>query len=152
MSDPQKGTAQQGTAQRLAEQVVAGMLAKDEFTRWLGVEVVEVAPAWSVCRMTVRPEMVNGFGVAHGGIVYSLADSAFAFACNTQGKVAMSIENGITYPAAVHPGDVLSAVAVEESASRRLGYYRVVVSNQRSETVGIFHGTAYKTSQVHPLP
>ena len=138
--------------QRLAEQVVAGMLAKDEFTRWLGIEVVEIAPAWCVCRMTVRPEMVNGFGVAHGGIVFSLADSAFAFACNTQGKITMSIENGITYPAAVQVGDVLTAVAVEETASRRLGYFRVVVSNHQSETVGLFHGTAYRTSQEHPLP
>ena len=137
-------------AQKRAEQVVAGMLAKDEFSRWLGVLVLEVAPAKSVCRMTVRPEMVNGFGVAHGGIVFSLADSAFAFACNTQGRIAMSIENGITYPGPVHPGDVLTASAVEESACRRLGYYRVVVTNQKNETVGLFHGTAYKTSQEHP--
>jgi acyl dehydratase len=64
----------------------------------------------------------------------------------------MSIENGITYPAAVQVGDVLTAVAVEETASRRLGYYRVVVRNQKDETVGIFHGTAYKTSQEHVLP
>jgi acyl-CoA thioesterase len=152
VSEAQRGSAQQGTAQQLAEQVVAAMLAKDEFSRWLGVEVVEVAPARSVCRMTVRPEMVNGFGVAHGGIVFSLADSAFAFACNTQGRIAMSIENGITYPGPVHPGDLLTAAAVEESASRRLGYYRVVVTNQKSEIVGLFHGTAYKTSQEHPLP
>lgn len=138
-------------AQSLAERVVQGMLARDEFSQWLGLEVVEVEPARSVCRMTVRAEMVNGFGVAHGGIVFSLADSAFAFACNTQGKIAMSIENGITYPAAVHVGDALTAVAVEESASRRLGYYRVVVTNQKSEIVGLFHGTAYKTSQEHPL-
>lgn len=138
-------------AQSLAERVVQGMLARDEFSRWLGLEVVEVEPARSVCRMVVRAEMVNGFGVAHGGIVFSLADSAFAFACNTQGKIAMSIENGITYPAAVHVGDALTAVAVEESASRRLGYCRVVVTNQKSEIVGLFHGTAYKTSQEHPL-
>jgi acyl-CoA thioesterase len=144
--------AQRGPAQRLAERVVEGMLARDEFSRWLGIEVVEVQPARCICTMTVRDDMVNGFGVAHGGIVFSLADSAFAFACNTQGKIAMSIENGITYPAPVHPGDVLTAVAVEESASRRLGYYRVVVTNQKQETVGIFHGTVYKTSQEHPLP
>jgi acyl-CoA thioesterase len=137
--------------QSRSEQIVAGMLAKDQFSRWLGVEVEEIAPARCVCRMTVREEMVNGFGVAHGGIVFSLADSAFAFACNTQGRIAMSIENAITYPMPVRPGDRLTAVASEESASRRLGFYRVDVTNQRSETVALFRGTVYKTSQEHPL-
>ncbi len=138
--------------QRRAEQIVEGMLARDEFTRWLGVDVVEIRPAYCVCRMTVRDEMVNGFGVAHGGITFSFADSAFAFACNTQGRIALSIENGITYPAPVHPGDVLTATATEETASSRLGFYRVVVTNQQSETVAIFRGTVYKTNQEHPLP
>jgi acyl-CoA thioesterase len=136
--------------QSRAEHIVAGMVAKDEFSRWLGVEVTETGPARCVCRMVVREEMVNGFGVAHGGIVFSLADSAFAFACNTQGRIAMSIENAITYPMPVRPGDRLTAVASEESASRRLGFYRVDVTNQRRETVALFRGTAYKTSQEHP--
>jgi acyl-CoA thioesterase len=138
--------------QRGAEQIVEGMLARDEFTRWLGIDVLEIRPAYCVCRMTVRDEMVNGFGVAHGGITFSFADSAFAFACNTQGRIALSIENGITYPAPVHPGDVLTATATEETASSRLGFYRVVVTNQQSETVAIFRGTVYKTNQEHPLP
>jgi acyl-CoA thioesterase len=136
--------------QRRADQVVEGMLARDEFSRWLGLEVVELRQAHCICRMTVRDEMVNGFGVAHGGIVFSFADSAFAFACNTQGRIAMSIENSITYPAPVHPGDLLTAVAEEESASFRLGFYRVRVTNQREEIVALFRGTVYKTSQEHP--
>ena len=135
--------------QRAAERIVEGMLVRDEFSRWLGLDVMEVRPAYCVCRMTVRDDMVNGFGVAHGGIVFSLADSAFAFACNTQGRVAMSIENGITYPAPVRPGDVLTAVAVEDAIGRRLGFYRVRVTNQAGEGVGIFHGTSYTTSQEH---
>ncbi len=137
-------------AQRRAERIVAGMLARDEFSRWLGLEVVELAPAYCVCRMQVRREMVNGFDVAHGGIVFALADSAFAFACNTQGRIAMSIENGLTYPAPAHAGDLLTAVAREDAAGRRLGFYAVRVTNQRDELVAIFHGTAYKTSQEHP--
>jgi len=137
-------------AQRRAEQVVDGMLAKDEFSRWLGVDLLQVKPAFCVCRMLVRKEMMNGFGVGHGGIVFSLADSAFAFACNTQGRIAMSIENSITYPASVHPGDILTAVAEEESASNRLGFYRVKVTNQSEEIVALFRGTVYKTSQEHP--
>lgn len=136
--------------QRLAERIVAGMLARDEFSRWLGLEVVELGPARCHCRMIVREEMVNGFGVAHGGIVYSLADSALAFASNTHGRISMSIENGISYPATVHPGDTLSAVAVEETASYRLGFYRVRVTNQLEQTVALFRGTVYRTSEEHP--
>lgn len=136
--------------QRRAEQVVDGMLAKDEFSRWLGVDVLQLKPAYCVCRMLVRKEMMNGFDVAHGGVVFSLADSAFAFACNTQGRIAMSIENSITYPASVHTGDILTAVAEEESATNRLGFYRVQVTNQQDEIVALFRGTVYKTSQEHP--
>lgn len=135
--------------QRLAERVVERMLATDALSRWLGLEVVEVAPRRSTCRMTIRPEMVNGFGVAHGGIVFSLADSAFAFACNTHGTVTVAVDNAITYPAAIHPGDVLTAVAAEEAASNRLGYYRVVVTNQAGAVVALFKGTAYRTSRPH---
>ncbi|NOT07464.1 MAG: hydroxyphenylacetyl-CoA thioesterase PaaI [Gemmatimonadales bacterium] len=136
--------------QKRAEAIVEQMLAKDEFSRWLGIEVLVVKPASCICRMTVRDEMVNGFGVAHGGIVFSLADSAFAFASNTQGRIAMSIENGVTYPAPVHPGDRLTAEAHEESASNRLAFYRVQVTNQHDAIVGIFRGTVYKTKQEHP--
>ncbi len=137
-------------AQKRAEQVVDGMLAKDEFSRWLGVDLLQLKPSFCVSRMLVRKEMMNGFGVAHGGIAYSLADSAFAFACNAQGRIAMSIENSITYPASVHPGDILTAVAEEESATNRLGFYRVQVTNQREEIVALFRGTVYKTNQEHP--
>ncbi|HPV75061.1 MAG TPA: hydroxyphenylacetyl-CoA thioesterase PaaI [Gemmatimonadaceae bacterium] len=135
--------------QRLAERVVEGMMATDALSRWLGLEVVAVAPRHATCRMTVRPEMVNGFGVAHGGIVFSLADSAFACACNTHGTVTVAVDNTITYPAAIHPGDVLTAVADEEAGSNRLGYYRVVVTNQHDRVVALFKGTAYKTSRPH---
>ena len=77
------------------------MLEHDEFSRWLGLEVTHVAPNAATVRMTVRPEMVNGFGVCHGGIAFSLADSALAFASNTHGRLTVSIENSIRYPAAI---------------------------------------------------
>ena len=138
-------------AQRLAESVVAGMVASDAFSRWLGIEVIEVAPKHSTCRMTVRAEMVNGFGVTHGGIAFSLADSAFAFACNTHGRVTVSIENSITYPAPIVVGDVLTAVAREDAASGRLSYYSAEVRNQRNEVVGLFRGTAFRTEREHAV-
>jgi acyl-CoA thioesterase len=136
-------------AQRLAEQVVAGMLREDAFSRWLGVEVTAIAPGACTCRMTVRPEMVNGFGFAHGGIVFSLADSALAFASNSHGRVNVSIDNAVSYPAAIHRGDVLTAEAVEERRTRRLGFYRVAVTNQQGETVALFRGTVFQTEKAH---
>jgi acyl-CoA thioesterase len=136
-------------AQRLAEQVVGAMVASDAFSRWLGIELIEVAPRRSTCRLTVREEMVNGFGVTHGGIAFSLADSAFAFACNTHGMVTVSIENSITYPAPIAVGDVLTAVAQEDAASGRLSYYSAAVRNQRNEIVALFRGTAFKTAKPH---
>jgi acyl-CoA thioesterase len=136
-------------ATELAARVQQSMLARDAFSQWLGVEVLDIAPGTCTLRMTVRGEMLNGFGVAHGGIVFSVADSAFAFACNTHGRVAVSIENSITYPVAIREGDVLTAVAREEAASDRLGYYRVDVTRQRNEIVGLFRGTAYRTPKEH---
>lgn len=137
------------TPQALAERVLARMLEGDALSAWLGLEVLSIAPGQSTCRMTVRPEMVNGFGVSHGGIVFSFADSAFAFACNTHGRVTVAVDNSITYPAAIQPGDVLTAVAEEEAASNRLGYYRVVVRNQHGAMVASFRGTAYRTNKPH---
>ena len=135
--------------QQLAERVVRGMLAKDAFSEWLGVEPIEIAPRRSTLRMKVRPEMVNGFGVSHGGIVYSLADSALAFASNTHGRLTVAIENSISYPQPVSVGDTLTAVAEEESFTGRLGYYRVTVRNQNELLVAIFRGTVYRTKQEH---
>ena len=132
--------------QELAERVVAGMMAKDAFSQWLGIEVVEVRPRGVTVRMTVRDDMVNGFGVCHGGVTFALADSALAFASNTHGRVTVSIENSITYPRRVLSGDVLVATAEEESSSNRLGFFRVAVSRQ-SEVVALFRGTVYKTNQ-----
>jgi acyl-CoA thioesterase len=136
-------------AQARAERIVAGMRARDEFSRWLGLEVVELAPARCRCRMRIRPEMANGFGVAHGGVVFALADSALAFASNTHGRVTLSIENGISYPAPSRPGDTLDALATEESAGGRIAFYRVLVTNQKGDPVALFRGTVYRTSDEH---
>lgn len=135
--------------QQLAEDVVRLMMARDEFSRSLGMSVVEVAPRRSTVRLTVRPDMVNGFGVCHGAVTYALADSALAFACNTHGRVTMAIENSIGYPAAVKVGDVLTAVAVEDSATNRLGFYSVKVTNQGGVVVATFRGTVFRTQIAH---
>jgi acyl-CoA thioesterase len=136
-------------AQKLAERVVHGMVAKDLFSEWLGIEVLEIAPCRSTVRMRVRNEMVNGFGVSHGGIAYSLADSALAFAANTNGRVTVAIENAVSYPQAAHVGDVLTAVAEQEAETGNLAFYRVIVRNQKDVVVSTFRGTVYKTKKEH---
>jgi acyl-CoA thioesterase len=127
------------------------MMAKDAFSQWLGIDILEVGPATATIRMTVRPEMCNGFLVCHGGVTFAFADSAFAFACNTQGNVAVSIENSITYPTAVRSGDVLTAIAEEASSSNRILYYHVDVTKGDGTVVGLFRGTAYRTEKPHQL-
>jgi acyl-CoA thioesterase len=136
------------SAQASAEKLVAAMVARDRFSAWLGIEIVEVRPAACTVRLKVRRDMLNGFGTCHGGIPYSLADSALAFASNTHGKVTVSIENTISYPAAVNEGDVLTAVAAAESAGNRIAFYTVKITNQADTVVGLFRGTVYRTKKV----
>jgi acyl-CoA thioesterase len=137
------------TTEARAREVVEGMLARDRFSAWLGLEVLSVEAGACTCRMTVREEMVNGFGVSHGGVVFSLADSAFAFACNSSGFITVSIENSIRYPAAVHPGDILTATVTQKGGSRRLGYFAGEVIKQDGTVVGLFTGTSYRTDKPH---
>jgi len=137
-------------ADEVAREVVARMLARDTFSQWLGVELVEVAAQRAVIRMTVRPEMANGFGFAHGGIVYSFADSAHAFATNSSGEISVAIDCSISYPASIRAGDVLTATAVEETSTNRLAFCEVTVRNQSDAVVAHFRGTVYRTRK--PLP
>ncbi len=136
-------------AQAVAERVVSGMLAADAFSRWLGVELLDLAPRRAVLRMRVREEMCNGFGICHGGVTFALADSAFAFACNTHGTVTVALDNAVSYPNPARPGDVLTAVAEAEGEPRRVGFYRVTVTNGDGEHVALFRGTAYDTHRPH---
>jgi acyl-CoA thioesterase len=128
----------------LATRVVDAMFNNDPFSQWLGIERLEDGPGHSVLRMTVRPEMCNGFGVAHGGITFSFADSAFAFASNSHGQKSVSIETSISHTVAVHPGDVLTATAVEEHLSNKIANYRVTVTNQAGKVVALFKGIVYR--------
>jgi acyl-CoA thioesterase len=133
--------------QAIAERIVTGMMSKDAFSQSLGMEIVEVRPRASVVRMIVRDDMLNGFGVCHGGATFALADTALAFACNTHGRVTVAIENSITYPKAIASGDILTATAEEESSTNRLGFYRVTVRKANGESVALFRGTVYKTNK-----
>ena len=127
--------------------IVDQMYDADAFSQWLGIERLADGPGTSTLRMTVREEMTNGFGIAHGGITFSLADSALAFACNSQGKKAVSIDCNINHVKTVNTGDVLIARAEESSCSAKLGVYHIQVTNQRDEVVALFKGVVYRTSE-----
>ena len=133
-----------------AEAVVTAMLVRDAFTRWLGAELVDVSAGHCTLRMRVREEMLNGFGVAHGGIAFSLADSAMAFACNSSGNVTVAVDNAVSYPAAIRQGDALVAVAEEVSATNRLSFYCVTVRRGDS-VVALFRGTVFRTQRTHEI-
>lgn len=117
-------------------------MANDQFSQWLGITRIEERPGFCRLSMTVTPEMCNGFGIAHGGITYSLADSALAFASNSSGRLAVSIETSISHIKAVHAGDKLEATAVERSAEKRLAVFDVRVERD-NELVALFRGTVY---------
>lgn len=127
-----------------ASEIVSRMYDNDPFSRWLGIERVEESPGHCILRMQVREEMTNGFGVAHGGIAYSLADSALAFASNAHGRHALSIETSISHLKPVYAGDVLVAVAREKQLGRRLARYEVEVALADGSPVALFKGTVYR--------
>ena len=133
--------------QKRAELVVARMYDNDPFSIWLGIERVAVGPGACVLRMTVREEMLNGFTIAHGGITYSLADSCLAFASNSHGIQAVSVETSISHTKPVKEGDELTAISEEMNLSNRIGIYHIEVSNQRGERVALFKGTVYRTGK-----
>lgn len=127
-----------------AKDIVDRMMAGDAFSQWLGIERLEDGAGRSRLKMTVRSEMVNGFGVAHGGITYSLADSALAFASNGHGRHALSIETSISHLAPVKVGDVLETEVEEQSLKKTIGVYEVRVTNQNQDLVALFKGTVFR--------
>lgn len=127
--------------------VVNRMYDHDAFSRWLGIERITDGAGISVLRMTVRAEMTNGFGIAHGGITFSLADSALAFASNSHGRKAVSIQCDIHHLIPVHAGDVLTTRTEEVSLSNKLGVYHITITNQKEDVVALFKGMVYRTGE-----
>jgi len=132
---------------RSAIAVVDKMMQEDAFSRWLGIEVLEVREGYSRLRMTLRDEMLNGFGVIHGGIAFSLADSAFAFACNNRNNLSVALDTSITFTKSTQPGDVLIAEAKELHHGRSTGLYLVTIINNRGEKVALFKGICFRTGK-----
>lgn len=132
---------------KLAQAVVSHMMENDLFSQWLGIDVLEVKEGYSKIKMTVRKEMINGFGIVHGGIAFSLADSAFAFACNSRNVVSVALDTSINFLKTVQVGDVLVAEASELHNGRSTGLYHIIITNQQKHEVAVFKGLCYRTDR-----
>ncbi len=128
------------------EQILRKMLDNDPFSQWLGIEVLKIDKGFCQLKLSVREEMLNGFQMAHGGIAYSLADSALAFASNSHGRHALSIDTSINHFEKVVLNDQLIATATEESLKPKVGCYRVAIKKD-DELVALFKGTVYRSSK-----
>ncbi|MEO5649440.1 MAG: hydroxyphenylacetyl-CoA thioesterase PaaI [Ginsengibacter sp.] len=132
---------------KLAVAVVTYMMEKDLFSQWLGIEIIEIKEGYSKTNMTVRKEMINGLGIVHGGITFSLADSTFAFACNNRNNLSVALDTSINFLKPVHVNDVLIAEAKEIHNGRSTGLYQIRVTNQHNHTVALFKGTCFRTGK-----
>lgn len=130
-----------------AAKVVDSMIGKDLFSKWLGIEIIEIRDGYSKIKMAVRKEMVNAFGIAHGGIAFSMADSAFAFACNNRNNLSVALDTSINFIKPVHVGDILVAEAIEVHNGKSTGLYQITIVNQHDHVVALFKGTCFRTNK-----
>ena len=131
-------------AQTLAERVRDAMFAKDAAARALGMAVTAIAPGRATVTMTVRADMLNGFGICQGGLVTTLADMAFAYACNSHNELTVASGFDVDLLAAGHEGDLLTASGRVVSQGARMGVYDIEVHNQKGERVAVFRGRSYR--------
>lgn len=127
--------------------IIQSMMEKDAFSKWMGIEILNSEPGYVKLSMTVLEEMCNGFGICHGGITFSLADSALAFASNSRGSVSVALENNINYTKKVEVGDSLIAETEEIQNGRTVGVYKVRITNQNDDLVADFRGSVYRTGK-----
>jgi len=130
------------------EIVIEKMLAEDAYSQWLGIKIETISLGYAKISMTIRAEMLNGFKIAHGGISFGFADSAFAFASNSRGRHAYSIETGINHLEKLKEGETIFAEATEEYFNDKLGKYRVEVTRSGGSLVALFHGMVYRTQKL----
>lgn len=132
---------------KLAKKVVDKMINGDAFSQWLGIKIIEISEGFCKLEMIVREEMTNGFNIAHGGISYSLADSALAFAANSDGIQSLSIETTISHTKKVMNGDTLIAETKEISKDEKTAVYNINITNQNNIEVAHFKGKVYRTQK-----
>lgn len=137
MSDPD--------AEDCSMAVKEAMYARDHASQGLGIQVDEIALGFSRCSMTVREDMINGHNTCHGGFIFTLADSAFAFACNACNKATVALGAQITFTAPARLGDMLIATAIEQNRTRRTGVYDVKVVTKDGRDIALFRGNSYES-------
>ena len=130
-----------------ASQVVQHMMEHDLFSQWLGIKVIDIKEGYSKITMTIRKEMINGLGIIHGGVAFSMADSAFAFACNNRNVLSVALDTSINFLKPVHVDDVLIAEAKELHNGKSTGLYHITITNQHNHVVAVFKGTCYRTQK-----
>ena len=131
----------------MAQQVVSHMVDEDRFSRWLGVEVLDLSEGYCRLRAPIREEMLNSFGMAHGGVPFSLADTAFAYACNNRNCRSVALDANMSFIKPMHLGDTVNAEAREIHNGRSTGVYLVTLTNQHGETIALFKGTCFRTGK-----
>lgn len=136
-------TSPEPSPQAIAEAVRDAMWASDRATRALGMAITAIGPGCATLTMTVRPDMLNGHGSCHGGLISTLADSAFAFACNAHNEVTVASGFSVDLVAPAHEGDLLTAHCREQHKAGRTGVYDCEVHNQRGQRIALFRGHAY---------
>lgn len=129
--------------------VVEQMMQEDLFSQWLGIRLLEIQEGYSKISMQVRAEMINGLGMVHGGIMFSMADSAFAFAfaCNNRNVLSVALDTSINFIKPVHVGDTLIAETKELHNGQSTGLYHISITNQHDHIVAVFKGTCYRTKK-----
>ncbi len=140
MNDIQK----QADAQALADTTAKVMFARDEASKTLGMSIVKMKPGYAKLTMKIRPDMLNGHKTCHGGFIFALADSAFAFSCNSYNLNTVASGCTIDYLAPGREGDLLTAEAIEQSRAGRTGVYDVTVTNQDGMRIALFRGKSYQ--------
>jgi acyl-CoA thioesterase len=132
------------TPQETASAVGVGMMATDKASIALGIHLTHITPGAAHMEMQVRPDMINGFGTCHGGMITTLADSAFGFACNSYNELTVASGLSVDFVAPAFEGDVLTARATEVSLSGRTGVYDVMVFNQKADCIAVFRGRSHR--------
>ena len=130
------------------KEIVDKMMNNDAFSKWLGIEILELKKGYCKLQMKVLKNMTNGFNIAHGAISYSLADSALAFASNSHGKMALSIETSISHTQKVNLNDILTAETEELNLNSKTGLYNIKILNQKLEEIAFFKGTVYFSDKI----
>jgi len=133
-----------------AENNIRALAHIDPFSSWLQVQLLKIEPGYSRISMVVRDEMMNGFGIAHGGVTFAMADTAFGYASNGEGTITVALDVSISFPHPAYQGDVLIAEARRLSETRKTGLYLVEITNQQQQLIAVFKGTCYKTGKPHP--